>query len=249
VTTNPATMKPKRPKIKVAYAEDHIAMRDAMVDYLEKGEEIQVILLGDNGQMLLENMILADELPDVCLIDINMPVMNGFSLLIEIRKRWPELPCLVLTSFVEESYIINMVKARANGYILKSFTGKELIDAVKCVYTNGHFFNEIMNEQAIANILIENKKSPILNEREIQLLQLVCSDLSYADIGVKWNTTYKTVEGIKDRLCTKLHITSRIGLVLAAIRMGYYTIESQQYAQSNNSENKTKFNINSKKQF
>jgi hypothetical protein len=65
---------------------------------------------------------------------------------------------------------------------------------------------------------------------------------------VKWNTTYKTVEGIKDRLCTKLQITSRIGLVLAAIRMGYYTIESQQYAQSNNSENKTKFNINSKKQ-
>ncbi len=138
-------MKPKRPKIKVAYAEDHIAMRDAMVDYLEKGEEIQVILLGDNGQMLLENMILADELPDVCLIDINMPVMNGFSLLVEIRKRWPELPCLVLTSFVEESYIINMVKAGANGYILKSCTGKELIDAVKCVYTNGHFFNEIMN--------------------------------------------------------------------------------------------------------
>lgn len=230
-------MKTKNQIIKVAYAEDHIAVRDAMVDYLEKGEEIKVTLLGDNGQMLLEKMILAAEFPDVCLIDINMPLMNGFSLLLEIRKRWPQLPCLVLTSFVEESYIINMVKAGANGYILKSCTGKELIEAVKCVYTNGHFFNELLNEQAIASILLENKKSPILNEREIQLMQLVCSDLSYADIGVKWDTTYKTVEGVKDRLCSKLQITSRIGLVLAAIRMGYYTIESEKYAQVNNTEN------------
>lgn len=230
-------MKTKNQIIKVAYAEDHIAVRDAMVDYLEKGEEIKVTLLGDNGQMLLEKMILAAEFPDVCLIDINMPLMNGFSLLLEIRKRWPQLPCLVLTSFVEESYIINMVKAGANGYILKSCTGKELIEAVKCVYTNGHFFNELLNEQAISSILLENKKSPILNEREIQLMQLVCSDLSYADIGVKWDTTYKTVEGVKDRLCSKLQITSRIGLVLAAIRMGYYTIESEKYAQVNNTEN------------
>lgn len=228
-------MEAKANKIKVAYAEDHIAVREAMVNYLEKEGDIDVFLIGDDGKMLLEKIIFSDELPDVCLIDISMPVMNGFSLLVEIRKRWPELPCLILTSFVEEAYIINMFKAGANGYILKSCTGKELMKAVRSVYENGHFFNEIMNEQAISEILQGHKKSPILNEREIQLLQLVCSDLSYADIGAQWNTTYKTVEGIKDRLCAKLQINSRIGLVLAAIRLGYYTIESGKNAQTSES--------------
>lgn len=224
-------MKPETNKIKIAYAEDHISVRDAMVDYLEKDDELTVVLLGENGKMLLENMILADELPDVCLIDINMPVMNGFTLLIEIRKRWPELPCLILTSFVDEAYIINVVKAGASGYILKSCSGKELIEAVKCVYQNGLFFNEIINEQVIASVLTENKKSPVLNEREIQLLQLVCSDLSYAEIALKWDTTYKTVEGIRDRLCQKLRITTRISMVLAAIRLGYYIVESKKISQ------------------
>lgn len=228
---NLAPMKPQTSKIKIAYAEDHIAVRDAMVDYLEKDDELKVVLLGDNGKMLLDNMIVADELPDVCLIDINMPVMNGFTLLVEIRKRWPELPCLILTSFVEETYIINMVKSGANGYILKSCSGKELIEAVKCVYRYGHFFNEILNEQAIAAIITDSKKSPVLNEREIHLLQLVCSDLSYADIALQWDTTYKTVEGIRDRLCQKLRITTRIGMVLAAIRLGYYIVESQKFSQ------------------
>lgn len=234
----PVPMKPLTKRIKIAYAEDHIAIRDAMVDYLEKDEDLRVVLLGDNGKMLLDAMIIADELPDVCLIDINMPVMNGFTLLVEIRKRWPELPCLILTSFVEEAYIINMVKSGANGYILKSCSGKELIEAVKCVYKNGHFFNEILNEQAIATIISESKKSPVLNEREIQLLQLACSDMSYADIAMQWDTTYKTVEGIRDRLCQKLRITTRIGMVLAAIRLGYFIVESQKYAQGDDVKKK-----------
>lgn len=224
-------MKPKAHKIIVAYAEDHIAVRDAMVAYLEKDKKVQVLFQCDNGKQLLDALILADELPDVCLIDINMPVMNGFTLLKEIRKRWPELPCLVLTSFIEDAYIINMVKAGVNGYLLKTCTGKELLDAVKSVYEKGSFFNEILNEEMIEQIILEQQKSPVLNEREILLLQHVCSDLSYADIAQKWGTTYKTVDGIRERLCAKLKINSRIGLVLAAIRLGYYIIESEKFSQ------------------
>lgn len=226
-------MKPITDYIKVAYAEDHIAVRDAMVSYLEKDESIKVTIVGDNGKELLERLILCDEMPDVCLIDIHMPQMNGIILLKEIRKRWPELPCLVLSGLIDEFYIINMIIAGANGYLLKTCTGKELVNAVKKTNSEGYYYNDFLNERMEKNVVEIKQKSHILNEREIQLLNSICSDSSYADIAKEWGTTYKTVDGIRERLMLKLRINSRVGLVLAAIRFGYYTIQVESFAEKN----------------
>lgn len=225
-------MKAKSPIIKIAYAEDHIAMRDAMVGYLQKDKFIKVILVGDNGQQLLDKLILSDEMPDVCLIDIQMPLLNGFGLLNEIKKRWPKLPCLILSGLIDEYYIINMIKAGASGYLLKTCTGPELINAVRRVYSDGYYYNDILNERIIENIADLSNKHYFLNEREKLFLSLICCDLSYADIAQQWGTTYRTVDGIRERLMVKLRINSRVGLVIAAIRLGFFVIESEKFAQT-----------------
>lgn len=213
--------------IHVAYADDHSIVRKGIISLLEENNSIKVILEAENGRILLDKMNLHNLIPDVCLIDINMPVMNGFELLNEIKKKWPNIPCIILSAYTEEHNIIEMIKLGANGYLNKSCDIEEMYDAIHKVLIEGYFYNHFLSEEMIKSVVEIKKNAPKLNDREIELLKHVCSDLSYADIALKLGTTFKTIDGIRMRLCSKLHINSRVGLVLAAIRLGYYTIEPQ----------------------
>ncbi|MES2479421.1 MAG: response regulator transcription factor [Bacteroidota bacterium] len=213
--------------IKIAYADDHKVMRKGIVSLIEADNRMSVIIEGDNGEELLNKLIFAKEFPDVCLIDINMPVMDGYTLLREIRKRWPELPCIILTGLFDEYYVIEMIKIGANGYLLKSCSFKEIIDAIYSVCQKGYYYNDLLSENIIQNVLSVKQKLPILNDREIEFLRLLCSELSYIDIAQKMNTTFKTVDGIRERLGLKLRINSKVGLVIAAIRLGFYVVETE----------------------
>jgi two-component system, NarL family, invasion response regulator UvrY len=218
-----------QPVINVGYAEDHHAVRKGIVSLIEESGDIKVTLEGSDGKDLLDKLSLCEQLPDVLLMDLNMPVMNGFDLLKEIRKRWPNIPALVLTSFYQEYYIMQMIRLGARGYLLKSTDPEHIIDGIRKVYEYGYYYNESLSGKMVSGLVAEKFKAPVLNEREIELLRHVCSDYSYADIARLMQTTYKTVDGIRMRLCTKLQINSRIGLVLAAIRFGYYTVESEKF--------------------
>lgn len=212
--------------ITVAYAEDHLAVRKGIIANLEADASIKVIIEGNNGEELLTNLMEAQVLPDLCLIDINMPKMDGFKLLTEIKKRWPLMPCLVFTVFEFESYIIEMIKNGANGYLLKSCDPEELNMAVHSIYTDGYYYSEIANSTSFNMVQNKKFKNWVFSDREIELLRYACTEMSYADIAAEMNTTFKTVEGIRERLCVKLGVTTRIGLALASIELGYFTIKS-----------------------
>lgn len=223
-------MKPIPRLITLAYAEDHVAVRKGIISNLEADESIKVIVEGKNGEELLHNILESSVLPDICLIDINMPRMDGFVLLQEIKKRWPKMGCLVFTVFEFESYIIEMVRCGANGYLLKSCDPDELNLAIHSIYENGYYFSETANH--IAFNLVQNKKfkNALFADREVELLRYVCTEMSYADIAVQMNTTFKTVDGIRERLCVKLGVNTRIGLAMASIQLGYFTIESSNFS-------------------
>lgn len=214
----------------VAYADDHIAVRKGIVGCLEADGSIKVSIEGNNGEELLEKITAAKVLPDVCMIDINMPKMNGFALLKEIKKRWKGMKCMVFTAFEYESYIIEMIKAGANGYLLKNCDPDELIYAIRTLHTDGYYYSDTANSNTF-NLVAQKKnlRSTLFSEREIELLRYVCNEMSYADIAVKMNTTYRSVDGLRDRLCSKLGVTTRIGLVMASIQLGYYKFESSNH--------------------
>lgn len=217
--------------IKVAFAEDHVAVREGIVGLLNKDPFITVIIQSENGRILLDKLMTAESIPDLCLIDLNMPVMNGFELLKEIRKRWPKLPCIVLSAVVEENYIIGLLRLGVNSFLNKSCTTEEIILAIKQVHHTGHYYNDILNPRIIENVINVKKKMTTLNEREIQLLKYSCTEMTYTEIAKAMKTTFGTVDGIRERLCFKLRINTRVGLALAAVRLGYVTVETEQHLQ------------------
>lgn len=217
----------KNKVINVAYADDHVMVRKGIIALIEDSTPIKVTAQADNGKQLLEILMQSETLPDACLIDINMPVMNGYELLVELKKRWPEFPCIVISAFAEEHVIIEFIKLGINGYIHKSSGPYEVNEAINAVLKDGYFYNHLFSESIAKNIAEVKQKSSMINEREVEFLKLICSDLSYGDIALKLGTTFKTIDGIRMRLCKKLGISSRIGLVIAAIRLGYYVIEPQ----------------------
>lgn len=215
--------------IKVAFAEDHTSVREGIIAVMNNDELIEVTIQAGNGKILLDKLLESETIPDVCLIDLNMPVMNGFELLKEIKSRWPDLPCIVLSAIIDEAYIINLLRMGANSFLNKSCTTAEIIMAVKQVHEHGHYYNDILNERIIENVVNIRQKMLVLNEREMQLLKYVCTEMNYAEIAVAMNTTFKTIDGIRERLCMKLRINTRVGLAIAAIRLGYVTLETEQY--------------------
>jgi two-component system invasion response regulator UvrY len=219
--------------ITVAYADDHVAVRQGIVSCLEADKTIQVVLQGSNGQELLEGLLAATELPQVCLLDINMPKMSGFILVKEIKKRWPQVSCLVLTAFEIESYIIEMIKAGANGYLLKSCDPDEMIEAVHAVQQYGYYYSSVANKKLFNAIQKCREDDTFFTDREIEFLKYVCNDISYADIAREMNTTYRTIDGLRERLSTRLGVSSRVGLVLTSIELGFYTIQSPNYPKIN----------------
>lgn len=210
--------------IRVAYADDHIAVRRGITANLEKDGLIKVIIQGNNGEELLEQLMNCTVLPDVCLLDINMPKMDGFRLLKEIKRNWPEMGCLILTVFEIESYVIEMIKFGANGYILKSCDPEEIVSAVCAIKEDGYFYSEVAGNTTFNNVNSKKFKSILLTEREIDFLKYICTDLSYADIATEMKTTFKTVDGLRERICVKLNVTTRIGLALASIQLGYFSM-------------------------
>ncbi|MES2478908.1 MAG: response regulator transcription factor [Bacteroidota bacterium] len=212
--------------IKVAYADDHTAVRKGMISTLSSFESINVIIEGENGKDLLNKLLMTEVIPDVCLLDINMPVMNGATLLKEIKKRWPNMGCLVFTAFDMEYYIFEMIRSGANGYLLKSCDPNEIYKAIQSIYDTGYYYSEFANDEVYELIKSTHFKKDMLNNREVELLRYVCSELSYSEIAIEMKVSYKTICGIKDRLCSKLKLSSRVSLMLAAIQLGYGSIKN-----------------------
>lgn len=211
--------------IKVAYADDHTVVRKGVIRTLNSSGIIKVIIEGENGEELLNKIESAEETPDVCLIDINMPKMDGISLLKEIKKRWPNMGCLVFTAFDMEYYIIEMIRYGANGYLLKSCDAIEICTAIQSIFEKGFYYSEIASNETYELVKSTHFKKNTLNEREIELLKHICTEGSYSDIAIEMNISYKAICGIRDRLCSKLKLSSRISLVLAAIQLGYCSLK------------------------
>lgn len=212
-------------KAKIALADDHTLLRNGLANLL-RDLEYEVVFEADNGIELVEK-IQAGAVPDVVLMDINMPKMDGYDTTQWIKKNHPEIKVLALSMYDDENAIIRMLKCGARGYILKDSDPAELKLALQALVTKGFYHSELVTGKLIHTInhLDEPEHSSVknllgLNEREIEFLKLVCTEMTYKEIAEQMCLSPRTIDGYRDTLFEKLNLKSRVGLVVFAIKNG-----------------------------
>ncbi len=213
----------------VALIDDHVLLRNGLANLIESFGEYKVLFQADNGKQFIESL-QKGIVPDIVLIDINMPIMDGQETAIWLRENRFKISILALSMYDDESSIIKMFKAGAKGYILKDCDPAELKTAMEAVVTKGFYYNEMITGKLIHTINtfdereIQSKMLAKLNDREIAFLKLVCSEYTYKEIAEKMFVGSRTVDGYRDALFEKLEVKSRVGLVMFAIKNGVITL-------------------------
>ena len=205
--------------IKVALADDHTIVRKGIKEIINSFSEFEVVMDANSGKVLIEFLESATSLPHICVLDINMPEMDGYETATIIRNRWPDIKILALSMYDYEYNIVKMLKSGANGYVLKDTSTIELHRALMSMHENSYYHSEIVSGSVI-NMIRNGQNDNTLNDKEIELLSHICSDLTYKEIGSLMHVSGRTVEGYRDSLFQKLHLRTRTGLALFALKTG-----------------------------
>jgi two-component system invasion response regulator UvrY len=216
-------------KTKIALTDDHVLLRNGLASLLED-LDYEVLFEADNGQDLIRKLNPGD-LPDVVLMDINMPQMDGYETTRWLKLNHPGVRVLALSMYDDENAIIRMLKSGARGYILKDSDPAELKAALQALVAKGFYHSELVTGKLIHTInhMDDTDHSSVkdvlgLNDREIEFLKLVCTELTYKEIAEKMFLSPRTIDGYRDALFEKLGLKSRVGLVLFAIRNGIVNV-------------------------
>lgn len=214
--------------IKLALADDHHLFRKGMEELIGDFDNMEVILSVANGNELIAKLGQLSDLPDLCLLDMNMPVMNGIDTAVEIRKRWPSVKILAVSVNDSDFSILNMLKAGAGGYILKDSQPSALMNAIKTICEKGFYYSELVSGKLLRQVINTSEEPPVtdLNENETRFLKLCCTEMTYREIANVMNLSHRTIDGYRDHLFSKLNIRSRTGLVIFALKRGIVSLDS-----------------------
>ncbi len=221
-------MKTTTPVIKVALADDHAMLRKGVAEILTAFDGITVVMQASNGKELITKLEAAAELPDVCILDINMPEMNGYDTANAIKNNWPKIKILALSMYDTEVNIIKMLRNGANGYVLKDNDPEDLKIAIQEVYKHGFYHSELVTGRMLHLLHDPNVKAQLdLNDRETTFLNYCCTELTYKEIADKMFLSPRTIDGYREALFAKLQTTSRTGLAIYAIKAGFFDLNKK----------------------
>jgi DNA-binding NarL/FixJ family response regulator len=210
--------------IKVLITDDHVLYRAGVKTALSAKKDVKVIAEADNGMHLL-NMLKMIQ-PDVILLDIQMPVMDGIGALPEIKKNWPHIKVIMLTMMDDHSMITKLMELGANSYLSKTSDSEVIYEAIKTCYEQEYFFNALTNKALLSNLKAKNTMTPQkmvqaeanLNDKEMLILKLMCEEKSTREIADIVELSPRTVEAIRDKLKVKTGAKSTAGLILYAVK-------------------------------
>jgi len=216
----------KNKKIEVIITDDHILLRNALARLVNSFEGYNVLAEADNGKEL-KAKIQQHLVPDIVLLDVNMPEMDGFETTQWLRKNYPHIKVLVLSMLSDEKTIIKMFRLGAKGYLLKNTDSDELKKALDSVINKNVYLSEYVSDKLVSGLHKDvdgDIKTITLNERERDFLRWTCTELAYKDIAEKMNLSPRTVDDHRQSLFNKLKVHSRVGLVMYAIKNGIVEI-------------------------
>jgi DNA-binding NarL/FixJ family response regulator len=209
--------------IRLIIADDHVLYRAGVKNALSSKKNIKVIAEADNGSHLLN--ILKGMQPDVILLDIQMPIMDGITTLPEIKKLYPHIRVIMLTMMDDQSMITKLMELGANSYLTKTSDSEIIYEAIKTCYEQEFYFNSLTNK-ALLNNLRQKTPSSIklqqedatLSDKEITVLRLMCEEKSTREIAEAVELSPRTIEAIRDKLKTKTGAKSTAGLIMFAVK-------------------------------
>jgi len=210
--------------IKVAIADDHILFRAGVKTALSMKKDLKVLAEADNGMQLLN--LLKHIQPDVILLDIQMPIMDGITTLPEIKKLYPEIKVIMLTMHNDHSMISKLMELGANAYLTKNSDSEVIYEAIKTTYEQEFFFNALTNKALIDGLRMKRSSESgmptdvKLTEKETQILKLMCEEKSTKEIADLVDLSPRTVEAIRDKLKSKTGAKSVAGLIMYAVKSG-----------------------------
>lgn len=214
---------------KIVLVDDHVLLRKGLAD-LVSNQGYSVLFEAGNGKEFCEKL-QKENLPDLVLLDINMPVMDGYETALWIKRNYPDIKVLALSMYDDENAVIRMVKNGARGYILKDTEPAELRSAIEAILNKGFYYTEMVTGRLIHSISgmddeQQATQQQLLNltEREIEFLKLACSEMTYKEIADKMHLSPRTVDGYRDTLFQKLELKTRTGLVIYAIKNGIVVV-------------------------
>lgn len=212
--------------IKYAIADDHKIFRKGLKLILDDDPKLTYVGEAENGVELLE--LLQVNKIDVVLLDLKMPEMDGIEVARQIRMRYADTKIIILTMHDNESFIIHLMEAGANGYLIKNADPEEVNTAIHAVMENGYYFNDHVSGVMLKTLMKKNDMAPSFNpsikltDKEREVLQLICKEHTTAEIGEKIFLSPRTVEGIRASLLEKIGVRNTAGLVLYAVKNGIY---------------------------
>jgi two-component system, NarL family, invasion response regulator UvrY len=212
-------------KISVAVTDDHILLRRGLANLIRSFDGYEVLFEADNGKDFMEKLS-CETIPEIVLMDINMPEMNGYDTTLWIKHNYPEIKVLSLSMNDDEQSIIRMLKCGAKGYILKDIDPSEFRIALDTLVRKGFYYSEMLSGKLIHAINSFDEpdkrinKTLLLSEREIEFLKLVCTEMTYKEIADKMFLSARTIDGYRNDLFEKLNAKTRMGLAMYAIKNG-----------------------------
>lgn len=212
--------------IKVAIADDHHLFRTGVRTSLSARKDIHMVAEAENGMQLLN--LLKHIKPDVILLDIQMPIMDGLSTLPEIKKLYPDVKVIMLSMHNDHSMITKMMEIGANSYLTKESDAEVIYQAIKTCYEDEFFFNDLTNKAMLTGLRTKREPEQVVNDaaltdKEKRILRFMCEEKSTREIADLVDISPRTVEAIRDKLKTKTGAKSMAGLVMYAVKAGIIT--------------------------
>lgn len=220
-------MRTANKKIQVAIADDHTLLRKALARLVASFDEYTVMFEAENGKAV-KNNILSHHIPDILLLDVNMPGMDGYDTVKWVYENYPQVKVLALSMYSDEKTIIRMLRLGSKGYILKNIEPEELKLALDSVMKKDFYLSEYISGKVISGLQTgagdpETEKM-VFSEKEKEFLKLICSDLAYKDIAAKMFLSVRSVEDYRNAMFEKLKVKTRVSLAMYAIKYGLLDI-------------------------
>lgn len=213
-------------KVSIAIADDHSLLRKALANLINAFEYYTVVIEADNGKDL-QKKITELGIPDIVILDVNMPEMDGFETTQWLYKQYPQIKVLALSMLSDEKTIIKMFRLGAKGFLLKNTNPEELRKALDSLMNKDVYLSDYVSGKLVSGLhqgAAHPEKELVLNEREREFLRWTCSELSYREIAEKLFISPRTLDDHRQALFNKLKVHSRVGLAMYAIKNGLVEI-------------------------
>ncbi|EAY28297.1 response regulator transcription factor [Microscilla marina] len=218
--------------IKIGIVDDHRLFREGLIFVIEQNQDLKVILEAEQGQDLLDQLASTPKLPDIILMDIRMPVMDGLECTQLIKKQYPSIKIITVTTYDQVDYILYLLKLGVNGYLRKIVSGKEICHAIRATWEQEYYFDSFVTQIMLdglkrkRNFVAKPKIDGQVNitPREQEVLELILKEYTTQEIADRLFVSIHTVETHRKKLFNKFGVKNVVGLVVRALQMRQFSV-------------------------